>query len=51
MRFVRSTLCQLDAALHGKGWLAGHWTVRELLDRLEQCGVIVEIEDDVSREE
>ena len=42
--FVRSTLCQLDAALRGNQWLAGHWTVRELVDRLEQCGVIVRVE-------
>src|SRR6266403_1709120 len=50
-RFVWSTLCQLDAALRGKQCLAGHWTTRELLDRLEQCGVNVEIEAVVSRDE
>lgn len=43
-KFVGSTLRQLDAAIKGKRWLAGHWTVRELVDRLEQCGVVVEVE-------
>lgn len=50
-RFVRGTLCQLDATLRGKPWRAGHWTARELVDRLEQCGVNVEIETVVSRNE
>jgi len=36
--FIRATLVQLEAALRGKKWLAGNWTVRELLDRLEQVG-------------
>jgi hypothetical protein len=42
--FVRSTLSQLDSALQGKEWLSGHWSAREHIDRLEQCGVIVELE-------
>ena len=50
-QFVRSTLCQLDAVLRCKPWRAGHWTARELVDRLEQCGVNVEIEAVVSRDE
>jgi hypothetical protein len=49
-RFVWGTLCQLDAALRGEPWRAGHWTARELVDRLEQCGVSVEIESVVSRD-
>jgi hypothetical protein len=42
-RFISMTLLELKAALSGKRWLAGHRTARELVDRLEQCGVIVEI--------
>jgi hypothetical protein len=42
-RFVEMTLSQLKAALAGKRWLAGHRSVRELTDRLEECGVIVEV--------
>jgi hypothetical protein len=41
--FVSMTLLQLKAALAGKRWQAGHWSVRELTDRLEQCGVVVQI--------
>jgi hypothetical protein len=43
-RFVAMTLLELKAALHGKRWQSGHWSVRELMDRLEQCGVWVEVE-------
>jgi len=43
-RFISMTLLELKAALSGKRWLAGHRTARELVDRLEQCGVLVEIE-------
>jgi hypothetical protein len=35
--FIRTTLGQLDAALRGENWLAGNWSVRELIDRLGQC--------------
>ena len=42
-RFISMTLLELKAALSGKRWLAGHRTARELVDRLEQCGVLVEI--------
>jgi hypothetical protein len=45
-RFIRMTLLELKAALTGKGWQSGHWSVRDLVDRLEQCGVRVEIESD-----
>ena len=42
-RFIRSTLKQLEAALRGDNWLAGNWSVRDLLERLEQVGVTVEV--------
>jgi hypothetical protein len=48
--FIRSTLRQLDHALAWEAgdekhrWLAGNWSVREHIDRLEQCGVIVKVE-------
>ncbi len=41
-QFIRSTLTQLEAALRGDNWLAGNWSVRDLLERLEQVGVTVE---------
>ncbi len=43
-RFIYMTLLELAAALAGKRWQCGHWSVRDLLDRLEQCGVQVEVE-------
>jgi hypothetical protein len=42
--FAERTLEQLEAALAGKCCLAGHWSVRELQDRLEQVGVVVSVE-------
>lgn len=42
-KFITATLLELKAALAGKRWLAGNWSVRELVDRLEQCGVVVEV--------
>jgi hypothetical protein len=42
-RFISMTLLELKAALAGKQWLAGHRSARELVDRLEQCGVFVVI--------
>jgi hypothetical protein len=39
--FIRTTLGQLEAALRGDNWLACNWSVRELVDRLGQCGVKV----------
>jgi hypothetical protein len=41
--FASHTLNQLEAALAGKNWLAGNWSVRELVDRLEQVGVQVQV--------
>jgi hypothetical protein len=43
-RFIRMTLLELKAALAGKQWQAGHWSARDLVDRLEECGVRVQIE-------
>jgi hypothetical protein len=44
-RFVTMTLLALKAALVGKRWLAGNRSVRELIERLEECGVIVEVNE------
>src|SRR5712692_6262183 len=42
-RFISMTLMELKAALAGKRWQSGHRSVRELVDRLEQCGVILQV--------
>jgi hypothetical protein len=42
-RFIRVTLLELKAALAGKRWQSSHWSVRDLVDRLEQCGAHVEV--------
>jgi hypothetical protein len=43
--FVAATLLQLQARLEGKDFLAGNWSLRELVDRLDQVGVAVKIEN------
>ena len=43
-KFARFTLAQLGHALAGRNWQAGNWSVRDLVERLEQCGVKVEVE-------
>jgi hypothetical protein len=43
-KFVAATLLQLQARLEGKDFLAGNWSMRELVDRLEQVGITVQIE-------
>lgn len=43
-RFVSMTLIELKSAIAGKPWQSNYWSARELIDRLEQCGVHVEIE-------
>jgi hypothetical protein len=43
-RFVAVTLVQLKSCMEGKNFLAGNWSLRELIDRLEQVGVAVEVE-------
>jgi len=51
-KFVIATLLQLRARLEGKDSLAGNWSLRELVDRLEQVGVAVGIESaPICREE
>lgn len=44
--FIDSTLRELRARLEGKNFLAGNWSLRELVDRLEQVGVRVQVEHD-----
>jgi hypothetical protein len=41
LRFISMTLLELKAALAGKQSLAGHRSARELVDRLEECGILV----------
>ena len=41
---VAATLRELEAWLDGKDFLAGKWSVRELVERLEQVGVQVQVE-------
>jgi hypothetical protein len=36
---------ELDAALAGKCWLAGNRSVRELVERLEQVGIRVAVDE------
>lgn len=51
-KFVAATLLQLRARLEGKDSLAGNWSLRELVDRVEQVGVAVGIESTpICREE
>jgi hypothetical protein len=42
-KFARCSLEQLGQALAGRSCLAGNWSVRELVERLEQVGVRVEV--------
>jgi hypothetical protein len=42
-RFISITLLELKSAIVGQRWQSGNWSVRELVDRLEQCGVLVQI--------
>jgi hypothetical protein len=43
-KFIHATLRELRARLEGKDFLAGNWSLRELVDRLEQVGVLVTVE-------
>jgi len=45
-KFIGATVRQLRARLEGKDFLAGNWSLRELVDRLEQVGVHVRVEHD-----
>jgi hypothetical protein len=47
-KFVETTLRQMRARLEGRDFLAGNWSLRELVDRLEQVGVCVTIENSLS---
>jgi hypothetical protein len=42
-QFIRATLEQLRSAMVGESWLAGNWSVRELVERLAQVGVRIEV--------
>jgi hypothetical protein len=42
--FAKATLRQLAAALAGKEWLAGNWSIAELVNRLREVGVVVEVQ-------
>jgi len=44
-KFIGATVRQLRARLEGKDFLAGNWSRRELVDRLEQVGVVVSVEN------
>jgi hypothetical protein len=43
-KFITATLLQLEARLEGKKFLAGNWSLTELVDRLDQVGVELEME-------
>jgi hypothetical protein len=43
-KFVAATLAQLSARLEGKDCLAGNWALRTLIERLEQVGVVIEVD-------
>jgi hypothetical protein len=44
-QFVQTTLSQLQAAISGENWLDGNRSIRDLVDRLEQVGVKVSVEE------
>ncbi|MGC1361018.1 MAG: hypothetical protein WA826_07580 [Silvibacterium sp.] len=44
-KFIQSTLRQVDARLHNQNFLAGNWTLSELLARLAACGCRVALDD------
>jgi hypothetical protein len=43
-KFTRYTLEQLGHALAGRNWQAGNWSAQDLLQRLEQVGMVVQLE-------
>ena len=45
LQFISMTLLELKAALADNRWLAGHRSSRELVERLEQCGVLVAVNE------
>jgi glutathione S-transferase len=44
-KFIATTLKQLDARLQRTTWVAGNWSLSELVCRLESAGCYVVIED------
>jgi len=42
--FIRTTLADLEAKLTGARGVQGGWTVPQMLDRLRQVGLVLEIE-------
>lgn len=42
-KFIAATLRELRARLEGKNFLAGNWSLLELINRLEQVGVVVNV--------
>jgi len=43
-KFISATLAQIRARLEGRDFAAGNWPLRELVERLEQVGVEVEVD-------
>jgi hypothetical protein len=44
-KFIRTTLWQVEARLHGKDWRAGNWTLSTLIDRLARVGCYIALDD------
>jgi len=44
-KFIRSALRQVEARLQDRDWRAGNWTLSALIDRLEACGCLVELDN------
>jgi hypothetical protein len=49
--FASRALGQLAFSLAGKNWLAGNWSVRDLVERLEGVGVVVEVKTEPNSDE
>jgi hypothetical protein len=47
-KFIGATLRELRARLEGRDFPAGNWSLPELVDRLEQVGVCVTIQEALS---
>jgi hypothetical protein len=39
-KFIATTLTQISARLDSKDYFAGNWSLRALIERLEQVGVV-----------
>jgi hypothetical protein len=42
-QFIRATVRQIEGRLAGNDWRAGHWSLPELMQRLEAVGVCIAI--------